>query len=499
MRSLDLAVIAAYCAAVVVFGLVLSGRQRDASDYFLGHRGLPWWALMLSIVATETSALTVISIPGVAARTSLVWLQVTFGYLVGRIGVAAFLLPGYFEGTQDTAYQRLERRFGVAARRAASGLFLATRALADAVRIFATAIPLAIILYGSPTPPSLAVGILAIGIVTVVYTWVGGLRAVVWVDVIQLGVYLLGGIATLVVATHLAGGVGAFSRAWDQGKLVVLDFSPSFTILYTFWGGLVGGALIAGASHGTDHLIVQRLLAARGLRDAQRALIGSGVFIIFQIGLFLLVGTSLWLAGADLPTMSGDAIYPTFVIHQLPDGLAGLVVAGILAAAMSSHASAVNSLASASTLDFYAPLTGRHDPTHLLWVGRWLTLFWTTVLVAGAMAFRDQNTPVVQLALSITSLTWGGLLGTYVLGGLWPRARQRDVIIAIVADLLIMTPIVLGAVIPGFPVRWLPGLAWPWYVPLGTGVTVLVGIGASLLRASDGKATDDTATDGKAK
>ena len=179
MRPLDVAVIAAYCIAVIVFGLVRSGRQRDARDYFLGHRGLPWWAIMLSIVATETSALTVISFPGIAARTNLVWLQVTFGYLVGRIGVAAYLLPGYFEGTQDTAYQRLERRFGPQARRAASGLFLLTRALADCVRIFATAIPLAIILYGTPNPGSLAVGILAIGIVTVIYTWVGGLRAVV--------------------------------------------------------------------------------------------------------------------------------------------------------------------------------------------------------------------------------------------------------------------------------------------------------------------------------
>src|SRR5881275_3533225 len=275
-------------------GLLLAGRQRDASDYFLGHRGLPWWALMLSVVATETSALTVISVPGIAARGDLTFLQIAFGYLVGRIGVAKLLLPGYFEGTQETAYQRLERRFGAGARRAASGVFLLTRALADCVRIFATAIPVAII-----THWSLPAGILAIGIVTVIYTWVGGLRAVVWVDVIQLGVYLLGGIATLVVATHLAGGVSAFARAWDQGKLVVFDFRPSFKILYTFWGGLVGGALIAGASHGTDHLIVQRLLAARGLREAQRALIGSGIFIIFQIGLFLLVGTSLWLAGAD--------------------------------------------------------------------------------------------------------------------------------------------------------------------------------------------------------
>src|SRR6059036_2377621 len=471
MRALDIAVIAAYCAAVVVFGLVLSGRQRDATDYFLGHRGLPWWAIMLSIVATETSALTIISVPGLAARGDLTFLQLSFGYLVGRIGVAAFLLPGYFEGTQDTAYQRLERRFGPRARRTASGVFLVTRALADCVRIFATAIPLAII-----TQWSLAAGILAIGIVTVIYTSVGGLRAVVWVDVIQLGIYLVGGFATLIVATHLAGGVGSFARAWSAGKLVALDFTPSFTILYTFWGGLVGGALIAGASHGTDHLIVQRLLAARGLRDAHRALIGSGVFIILQFALFLLVGTSLWLAGADDLKMRGDAIYPTFVITQLPSGLAGLVVAGILAAAMSSHASAVNSLASAATLDFYAPLAGRHEPGHLLRVGRWLTLFWTAVLVTGAMAFRDQNTPVVQLALSIVSITYGGLLGTYLLGGLWPRARQRDVIAAILVSVAVMTPVVLGV-----PWRALPGLAWWWYVTLGTGVTVVVGMGASLV------------------
>ncbi|HEY6224382.1 MAG TPA: hypothetical protein VIW26_11400, partial [Gemmatimonadales bacterium] len=309
MRPLDVAVIIVYFVAVIVAGLVFAGRQRDASDYFLGHRGLPWWALMLSIVATETSAVTVISIPGLAARGNLTFLQIAFGYLVGRIGVATLLLPGYFEGTQDTAYQRLERRFGGAARRTASGVFLFTRALADCVRIFATAIPLAII-----THWNIAAGILAIGVVTLVYTWVGGLRAVVWVDVIQLGVYLLGGVATVVVATHLAGGVGAFPRAWEQGKLVLFDFRPSFTVLYTFWGGMAGGALLAAASHGTDHVIVQRLLAARGLKDAQRALVGSGVFIIAQFALFLLVGTCLWLAGADHPGMRSDAIYPTFVI-----------------------------------------------------------------------------------------------------------------------------------------------------------------------------------------
>src|SRR5204863_8463140 len=220
MRPLDVAVIFAYFAAVIVFGLLLAGRRCDAADYFFGGCGHPWCDLLLSVVATDTSAVAVISVPGLAARGDLTFLQIAFGYLVGRIGVAKLLLPGYFEGTQDTAYQRLERRFGRVARRIASGVFLVTRALADCVRIFATAIPLAIITYGTPNPTdkALALGILAIGIVTLVYTWVGGLRAVVWVDVIQLGVYLLGGIATLVVATHNAGGIEAFGRAWDAGK-----------------------------------------------------------------------------------------------------------------------------------------------------------------------------------------------------------------------------------------------------------------------------------------
>lgn len=484
MRPLDVSVIVLYFVVVIITGLLLAGRQRDASDYFLGRHGLPWWAIMLSIVATETSALTVISVPGIAARGDLTFLQLAFGYLVGRLGVAAWLLPGYFEGTQDTAYQRLEHRFGPAARRTASAIFLCTRALADCVRIFATAIPLAII-----THWSLPLGILAIGTVTLVYTWIGGLRAVVWVDVIQLGVYLLGGIATVVVATRLATGgsfdLAIFARAWDAGKLAVLDFTPSLSRTYTFWGGLAGGALLSAASHGTDHLIVQRLLAARNLRDARLALVGSGVFIIGQFALFLVVGTSLWLAGADPGGgMRSDAIYPTFVVTQLPAGLAGLVVAGILAAAMSSHASAVNSLASATTHDFYVPLTGRRDPTRLLAAGRWLTLFWATVLTLGAMTFRRQDTPVVQLALTIASLTYGGLLGTYLLGGFWPRARERDVILAIIVSTAVMAPIVVGAVIPGVP-RWLPHLAWPWYVPLGTAVTVVTGVIASYIRATD--------------
>ena len=470
--------------AVAAVGVFLSGRQQDSTDYFLGRRGLPWWAILLSIVATETSALTVISVPGLAATTNLTFIQLGFGYLVGRIGVAFLLLPGYFEGTQDTAYQRLERRFGPKARRTASAVFLVTRSLADAVRVFATAIPLAII-----THWSIPAGILATGVITLAYTWFGGMRAVVWTDILQLGVYILGGVATLIVALHKVGGVSAMGAAYDHFKLVFLDFSFSFSRTYTFWSGLIGGALLSAASHGTDQLIVQRLLSARGLADARKALIGSGVFIIFQFALFLLVGTGLWLTGAAHPGVASDQIYPTFVATELPPGLAGLVVAGLLAAAMGTHASAINSLASASTNDFYAPLTGQRDPARLLKVGRLMTLVWAVVLVAGAMLFPDRRTPVVELALQVASLTYGALLGTYLLGGLWPRARERDVIVAMVAGIVVMFPVIfaarLGAVFHDPPIlTTLRTLAWPWDVPLGTAVTVVVGMASSMIGRS---------------
>jgi Na+/proline symporter len=229
------------------------------------------------------------------------------------------------------------------------------------------------------------------------------------------------------------------------------------------------------------------LLAARGLPDARRALVVSGVFVIGQFALFLLVGTAVWLAGGDRADLAADAIYPTFAVERLPAGLGGLVVASILAAAMSTIASSLNSLASATTHDFYAPLTGRREPAHLLRVGRWFTLVWAAILVGGAMLFRTQDRSVVVLALSIASLTYGGLLGTYVLGGWWPAARQIDVMLALSASVVLMSPVVLGAVIPGFPLHWLPGLAWPWYVPLGTTITVALGIGSSYVGRDVGK------------
>jgi SSS family transporter len=471
VTPLDAAVMAAYFLAVIGIGSWFARRQVDATDYFLGHRSLPWPAVMLSIVATETSALTVISVPGLAARGDFTFLQISFGYLVGRIGVAAWLLPGYFRGEQDTAYARLEHRFGIPTRRAASAIFLVVRALGDSVRVFATAIPLAV-LSGWPV----WVSVLVVCGATLVYTWRGGLQAVVWVDVLQLVLYVIAGLAAIVVAADLAGGfdtaLGAAARA---GKLRTLDWRLSFSAPYTVLGGLIGGALLSAASHGTDHLIVQRLLGTRSVRDARRALVGSGVLVILQFALFLLVGTMLWAAGTDPGTGTGDELFPRFMVERMPSGLSGLAIAGVLAAAMSTVASSLNALASATTHDFYASLAGRRDSRHLLVAGRWATIAWALVLAGGALSFRSTDTPVVELALSVASITYGGLLGLFVLGGLSGRVRQRHAIVAVALATAAMLIVVLGKPGP------LAALAWPWYVPLGLAITLATGWVASRL------------------
>lgn len=481
MTVLDLGVILLYFTTTVAIGVWATRRQATAGDYFLGARNLPAWAVLLSIVATETSALTVISVPGIGARGSLVFLQLTLGYLVGRTLVAVWLLPGYFEGRQETAYARLESRFGAGARRLVSVVFLATRFLGDGVRIYAGAIPLALVT-GWDVPAS----IVAMGLVTLVYTWFGGLKAVVWADVVQLAVYLTGGVAALLIAWQLGGGATAvLDAAAAAGKLRLLDPAIDFTSTYTLLGGLVGGAMLSAASHGTDHLIVQRLLATRSLADARVALVGSGVVVILQFLLFLLVGSAIWAAGLASESLPADEIFPRFIVNRLPAGLAGLVVAGILAAAMSTISSSINALASSMTHDLYAGWTGRRDPVHLLRVGRAFSALWGLGLIGGALFFqyyaRGGDTPVVVLALSVASITYGALLGTYLLAARWSRARGRDVVGAVVATVAVMLVVVFARrLAPALGAGWLEPvgrLAWPWYVPLGT----LLAVGTGML------------------
>jgi SSS family solute:Na+ symporter len=472
VRTVDLAVIIVYFALTLGVGLWVTRSQRTAGDYFLGARNLPAWGVLLSIVATETSALTVISVPGLGARGDLTFLQLAFGYFVGRAVVAWWLLPGYFSGQQETAYARLESRFGGGTRRMISSCFLVTRFLGDGVRVFAGAIPLALV-----TGWSIPAAILAMGLVTLAYTYVGGLKAVVWADVIQLIVYVSGGIAALVVASRLAGGFPhALDLAAAAGKLRIVNPGLSLSTPYTLLGGLIGGAMLSAASHGTDHLIVQRLLATRSLADARRALVGSGGLVILQFLLFLLVGVAIWSAGLAPVELAGDQVFPRFIVTRLPAGLAGLLVAGILAAAMSTISSSINALASSVTHDFYVSLTGRNDPAHLLRIGRAFSALWGIGLVGAALGFyrfaSGTDTPVVVLALSIASITYGALLGTYILAGRSTRATGRDAAAGTVVTLVVMLAVVFARRLAAWPgLGWLApigGLAWPWYVPLGT-------------------------------
>ncbi len=489
--ALDFFVLIAYLVGTTLLGVWLGRAQKDARDYFVAAHTIPWWAILFSVVATETSALTFISIPGLAYLGNLGFLQIAVGYLLGRIVVAYTLLPRYYEGELVTAYTLLERRFGLATRRLASIVFMVTRTFGDSVRIFATAIPIALII--GPAVPAqyvMPAAILILGVFTVIYTYHGGMRAVVWTDVLQTGIYLLGGFAALyLIGRGVAGGWGAiFDEAGRQGKLQLIDFYGGLDRPHTIWAGVIGGAFLSMASHGADQIIVQRLLASTNLRDARRALIGSGVVVILQFLLFLIIGVGLFAfyRGQAFPTP--DAIFPRFIIEVMPPGLTGLVIAAILAAAMSTVSGALNSLSAATTHDIYLPLTKRSiDGRELLRIGRRFTLMWAVILIGGAMLYRQQGTPVVVIALAIASFTYGGLLGAFFLALLWRRARQRDAMTGMGVSITIMAFIVFaGRLVQTYPALEpilgpFAGIAWPWYVLIGTTITFVVGMLSSVV------------------
>lgn len=489
ITPLDVAVIVVYLVSATALGIWVGRRQRDAKDYFVAGREIAWWAVLFSVVASETSALTFISIPGLAYTTNLGFLQVAVGYLLGRVVVAYTLLPRYYEGGLVTAYALLEQRFGLGARRFTSIVFMATRALADSVRVFATAIPIALILGGHiPQQYVMPLAVLILGTLTVIYTYRGGMRAVVWTEILQASVYLVGGVSAIVLLGSIVpGGWSAIlGAAGPAGKLKLLDWYTGFDRPHTVFAGLIGGAFLSMASHGADQLIVQRLLSSRTLRDARIAIIGSGVAVIAQFALFLFIGVGLWVlyGGRKFPTP--DAIFPTFILERMPHGLVGLLLAAILAATMSTHSGAINSLAAAATHDIYLPLTGRRaeDPRTLR-VGKLFALFWGVVLTGGALLFpQNQQTPVVVVALSIASFTYGGLLGGFFLGLFWRRAVQADAIAGMAVGIGVMGFVVFARqLVAAFPaLAWLAPLgriAWPWYVLIGTSITLAVGILAS--------------------
>jgi SSS family transporter len=489
-RTIDLIIIAVYLVFIALLGIIAGGKSRSAKDYFLGAKSVPWWAVCFSIVAAETSTLTFISIPGLAYLTNMNFLQVTFGYLIGRVVIAFFFLPSYYKGEMSTAYTYLNNRFGNKTRSFASVVFLFTRTAADGVRLFATAIPLKLML-DIPLKLMLDIdisypdAIIVIALIALVYTYIGGVRGVIWVDVIQMFIYIGGAILAIGFLLNglIPGGIKeVFDIASAEGKDSVFNFglnlslSEFFSTPYTLLGGLLGGAFLSMASHGTDQLIVQRLLTIKNLKNSQKAIIGSGVIVIIQFAVFLFVGICLYAFYGTYELGSiglekADEIFPFFIINSLPVGVTGIIIAGLFAAALSTLAGSISSLSSSTMLDLYKPLTKVSNELKELKISRMFTIMWSVLLVGAALLFMNSHEAVVELALSIASFTYGGLLGTFVLGLTVEKAREKDAIIGFSAGILIMIFVISFNLV-----------GWTWYTFIGVAATVTVGKTVNFIR-----------------
>ncbi len=499
MNSLDLVILVVYLAGTVLFGAWFSRSQRNVRDYFVSGQQVPWWAIMGSIVATETSTVTFISVPGYAYSNNFTFMQLVIGYMIGRIVVTILFVPSYFKGELLTVYQLLGQRFGSSVRRLASLLFLVTRSLADGFRLFATGLVLAALLLAmpgmeatargwvpglNPTYTLLIISVLVMGIATIVYTYLGGMSAVIWTDVIQLVIYLVGAVvAAWVLIDRVPGGWNEIVATGSAaGKFEWFNFSRDMTKSYTFWSGVVGGAFLTTATHGTDQLMVQRYLCSSSTRQARIALLTSGVVIFVQFLLFLLIGVMLYVfytgyAPGEIAsfTLNGrlqtDRIFPHFIVTHLPPGVVGLVIAAIFAAAMSTLASSLNSSAATAVGDFYMPMTGgNRGEGHYLNVSRLLTAFWGMIQIAVALVAINLSSRVVDEVLGIASFTNGVILGVFFLGTFTKRVRQGAAFVGIVVGAAVMLYVKLRT-----------GITWQWYVLIGSTTTFVVGLLSSLL------------------
>jgi solute:Na+ symporter, SSS family len=498
MRAIDLVIIFGYLIGIVLFGAWFARKQQTTSDYFLGDRSVPWWAVAASIVATETSTITFISVPGIAfARGgNFQFLQLVFGYLLGRIVIALLFIPSYFRGELMTVYQLLDRRFGGKIKVLAASLFVVMRNIADGIRLLLTAIVLAAV-YTSFQPTANAetiiIGsIVLIGVAMIIFTYFGGMEAVIWVEVIQLGIYIVGAIAAAVILTNsIDGGLStAVATATQYGKFSLFDFSLDFTKTFTFWAGLIGGCFLTMSTHGTDQYLVQRYLCTDRPKRAAAALLTSGAIVLAQFIGFLFIGVLLFAfyhpftdaayasaPSAAFPFTGGDRVFPDFITRHLPPGLSGLVVAAIFAAAMSSS---LNSIAATAMNDLYKPLRPRASDKHYLKVSHLLTLLWGVVQITVALVLRNKNRSALDLALSIASLINGPILGVFLVGVFLRRVSQAPALIGMLVSMAVMLYFY-------FATR----IAWTWYVFLGSGITLVVAWLASLAFASAPKARQD--------
>lgn len=470
---LDIAVIAAYMIVVNIIGLACA-RVKSVNDYFLGNRTIPWPVACFSIVATETSSLTFISIPGLAYISNLGFMQVALGYVAGRFLVAGVLLPRYFAGNMETAYQFLQNRFGLTARRAISVLFHITRLLADAIRLFATAIPLSLLMGFDGYWQA----IIIIGLTTFIYTLYGGIRSVAIVDTIQLVVYLASAVTGIIVITSIMGmPLQDIFRRIPADRLVFFstgleDGVKGFFGTYNIFSGVIGGALLSFASHGTDHLIVQRVLSCRDLNAARKAMVWSGILVFVQFALFLTWGIFIYAALGGMSFDSPDTIMPYFIVNKLPAGIKGMMLAGIFAAAMSTISSSINSISSSTAMDLLLISRREMPEKRKVMLSRLISFGWTCVMMLIAVFLKDTRSPLVELGLSIASITYGGMLGIFIQGALFEKFSDRAALGGVAAS--IVTVLVISFAFEVF---------WPWFVPIGFAVSLVAGAGLNMALA----------------
>jgi len=486
VRALDFFIIFAYLIGIVLFGTWFSRKQKTTQDYFLGGRSVPWWAVAFSIVATETSTITFISVPGIAfARGgNFQFLQLVFGYLVGRVVISLLFIPSYFRGELLTVYQLLDRRFGNKIKMLAASLFVVMRNIADGIRLLLTAIVLAAV-YASFQPAAnpetiIIASIILIGLAMIIFTYFGGMEAVIWVEVVQLGIYIAGAIAAaIVLILSIDGGLTtANSLASQFGKYSLFDFTLDHTRTFTFWSGLIGGCFLTMSTHGTDQYLVQRYLCTDRPRRAIVALLTSGGIVLAQFIGFLFIGVLLFAfyqpftdpgyataASTAFPFTGGDRVFPDFITKHMPTGLSGLVVAAIFAAAMSSS---LNAIAATAVNDLYKPFRPARDDKHYLKISHVLTLIWGIVQIGVALAVRNLPGSALSQALSIASLINGPILGVFLVGTLMRRVSQPPALIGMLVSMGSMLYVFLATKI-----------AWTWYVLLGSLITFAVAWAAS--------------------
>lgn len=505
MQTLDLIIIFGYLIGITAFGILFSGKQETTADYFVGGRNVPWWAIAMSIVATETSTITFVSVPGIAFAKggNFQFLQLVFGYMLGRVVISLIFIPMYFKGELQTVYQLLGERFGNKVKMLASSLFVIMRNIADGIRLLLTAIVLAAV-YTSFDPiadsTTIVIGsIILLGIVMIVFTFYGGMEAVIWVEVVQLVIYIGGAVAAAVVLIqNIDGGIGsAFNVGVQFDKFDVFDFNLDFAKTYTFWGGLLGGCFLTMSTHGTDQYLVQRYLCTSKPSSASTALLTSGAVVLAQFIGFLFIGALLFAfyapfnspeysqAGvpssgipATFPFAKPDQVFPNFITQHMPPGLSGLVVAAIFAAALSSS---LNSIAATAINDLYKPFAKEASDRKLLKISGILTVVIGIIQIIAAIAFMATGESALNLALSVASLFNGPVLGVFLIGTFLKKAREIHALTGMLASMALMVYILLAfnSFVPG------PRIAWPWYALIGSVVTFIVGWFATLLFRND--------------